>query len=76
MTSNTTTSIQQELAAMSDEQLWVDLSFALRGESKWVEISAVECLGLLMQERISRHAQTCQNLDCEFNPFAHPMHHP
>lgn len=66
---NNITAIQEELNTMSDGQLWVHLCFAREGESKWPELSAVECLGLIVQERIHRHSETCDG-DCNFSPIA------
>lgn len=60
------TQFAQYLTTVSAEELsntlkWADLS---------LDPSPVELRGLVWQERIRRHAETCQELDCGFNPFA------
>lgn len=62
------TAIQQELTTMSEHLLWLHLCFARQGESNWEEISAVDCFGLIVQERIRRHSETCENVECGFSP--------
>lgn len=63
---NTTTDAEF-LATLTDEGLVRHLGTA----HTWLAMdpSSIELVGLLVQERIRRHASVCQDLDCGFNPM-------
>jgi len=67
MTSNTTTTDAEFLATLTDEELVRNLGIA----HTWLAMdpSSIELVGLLVQERIRRHALACQDFDCGFNPM-------
>jgi hypothetical protein len=67
MTSINTSTNAQFLAALTDEELARDLGMA----HTWLAMdsSSIELVGLLVQERIRRHALACQDFDCGFNPM-------
>ena len=60
MTSITTA---EQLAQLSEEELSSILSEA------WASPNPIEFIGLVVQERIRRHALVCQNLECGFSPM-------
>lgn len=55
----------ETLTKFSDEELVM-----LLGDVDYSrDVSGVELIALIVQERISRHARTCSDLDCGFSPF-------
>lgn len=54
-----------DLSQLSEEELSSLMS------NVWASLNPrpVELLGLVIQERVRRHALECQNLDCGFSPL-------
>lgn len=62
---NTTTTAEL-LAQLSEEEL----SSMLADAQYALDPSPIEVMGMVIGERIRRHALACQDLECGFNPLA------